>query len=184
MISDRTKLLTKYLLVITLQSESCGLLLFSPYNFPLKMVSFYLIFCTAKWDGVFDQPFYDTFLKMSSCIAFSYCSKLFWILSQTNLFLFHYATTVDFYLWQLVSATRTVPVLISVQEMEWREYTTQLCFHRIQSVKLCWFTLAEVLDDYLWNKLSPWSERFQAYYFTWVVSPVNDPSLSVFEVLV
>ena len=63
------------------------------------MVSFYLIFCTVKWDGVFDQPFYDTFLKMSSYIAFFYCSKLFWILSQTNLFLFYYVTTVDFYLW-------------------------------------------------------------------------------------
>lgn len=34
------------------------------------MLSFYLIFSTAKLDGVFDQPFYDIFSKMNSYIAF------------------------------------------------------------------------------------------------------------------
>lgn len=69
------------------------------------MVSFYLIFSTAKSDGVFDQPFYDTFSKMNSDIAFFYCSKLFWILWQTNLFLFHYVSPVDYSLSQLLSSS-------------------------------------------------------------------------------
>lgn len=122
--SDRTKLLTRYLLVITLQSESWGLLLYSLYNFPLKMVSFYLIFCTAKWDGVFDQLFCDTLLKMSSYIAFlllqivlnPFTDKFisFWLFHQCRLL----RVTAP-----LLVSPKTGPVLTSLQELEWGGHT-------------------------------------------------------------
>lgn len=183
--SDRTKLLTRYLLVITLQSKSWGLLLFSPCNFLLKVVSFYFIFFTAKRDRVFDLLFFFV------CVTFSWkwATILHFLLLQNvlnpftdkfiSLWLFHYCRLLVTAF--LLLAMRTGPVLTSLQEMQWREYTAQLSFHRIQSIKPCWFELVEVLDHSLWNKPSLWPERFQAYYFTWVVSPENEPSLSIFE---
>lgn len=160
--------LSRHLLAITLQRKSWTLLLFSPYNFLLKMVSFYLIFSTAKSDGVFDQPFYDTFSKMSSYTAV-------FLLFQTVL----NPLTNKFISLSLCLSCRLLLVTASAlfaQELDlslplpkkWSTGDTlPSCFHRIQSVELCRFPLAEVLDDCLWNKLSPWSQRFQAYYFTW-----------------
>lgn len=179
--SDRTKLLTRYLLVITLQSKSWGLLLFFlPAVLCWKWYHFTSSFLLQKEMGFFFFVWH--FLENEQLYCIFYCCKTFWILSQIyfSLIISSLQTSCDNF--SPLSHENWASPYFSPRNAV--ERTHRPIKFSQDSIKPRWFELVEVLDHSLWNKPSLWPERFQAYYFTWVISPENEPSLSIFEVSV
>lgn len=178
--SDRTKLLTRYLLVITLQSKSWGLLLFFSLQFSAEsgIILLHRFYCKKRWRFFFVWHFLEN--EQLYCIF--YCCKTFWILSQIyfSLIISSLQTSCDNF--SPLSHENWASPYFSPRNAV--ERTHRPIKFSQDSIKPRWFELVEVLDHSLWNKPSRWPERFQAYYFTWVVSPENEPSLSIFEVSV
>lgn len=178
--SDRTKLLTRYLLVITLQSKSWGLLLFFSLQFSAEsgIILLQRFYCKKRWRFFFVWHFLEN--EQLYCIF--YCCKTFWILSQIyfSLIISSLQTSCDNF--SPLSHENWASPYFSPRNAV--ERTHRPIKFSQDSIKPRWFELVEVLDHSLWNKPSRWPERFQAYYFTWVVSPENEPSLSIFEVSV